>query len=117
MKLSVEYLVLQRPWRDLFDEDQLAIARDRLRKVECELPPDDMVAEPAKPAEPKKEREAKKLKREPSVSGRSRPTIGTRKPAMRASGITEQPARSAASTLAASMAHWLTASFTSIISR
>jgi hypothetical protein len=48
MKLSVEYLVLQRPWRDLFDEDQLEVARRRLRDVQCELPPDDLLVEPAK---------------------------------------------------------------------
>lgn len=52
MKLSVEYLVLQRPWRDLFDEDQLEVARRRLRDVQCELPPDDQQPEPAKSAQP-----------------------------------------------------------------
>jgi hypothetical protein len=32
LDLSVEYLVLKDPWRTLFDPDQLAIARERLRK-------------------------------------------------------------------------------------
>jgi hypothetical protein len=62
MKLSVEYLVLQRPWRELFDESQLEIARRRLRDVECDLPPDDLVIDPAKPDEPKKKPETKSLK-------------------------------------------------------
>ena len=30
LKLSVEYLVLQEPWADLFSEEQLAVARKRL---------------------------------------------------------------------------------------
>lgn len=33
LKLSVEYLVLQDPWRDLFSEEQLAIAHKRLVDV------------------------------------------------------------------------------------
>ena len=44
MKLSLEYLVLQDPWRDLFEPEQLAIARKRLQDVECDLPPEDVVA-------------------------------------------------------------------------
>lgn len=39
--LSVEYLVLCEPWRKLFTEEQLAIARKRLIEVECQLPPED----------------------------------------------------------------------------
>lgn len=38
LKLSVEYLVLSDPWRQLFSDEQLAIARDRLVAVGCELP-------------------------------------------------------------------------------
>lgn len=55
LKLSVEYLVLQRPWRELFDDDQLEVARDRLRQMKCPLPPDDSVTElgVSPPAEPK----------------------------------------------------------------
>jgi hypothetical protein len=41
LKISVEYLVLQNPWRKLFDPEQLAIARDRLRSAGCDLPPED----------------------------------------------------------------------------
>lgn len=41
LKLSVEYLVLKNPWRNLFSEEQLAIARKRLREVDCPLPSDD----------------------------------------------------------------------------
>jgi len=33
LKLSVEYLVLQDPWRSLFTDEQLAEARTRLKKV------------------------------------------------------------------------------------
>lgn len=33
LKLSVEYLVLQDPWRSLFTDEQLAVARKRLTKV------------------------------------------------------------------------------------
>jgi HNH endonuclease len=44
LKLSVEYLVLQHPWRSLFTPEQLNVARKRLRDVECELPPDDVPA-------------------------------------------------------------------------
>ncbi|APR34340.1 hypothetical protein [Paraburkholderia sp. SOS3] len=39
--LSVEYLVLQKPWRDLFTAEQLAVARKRLIDVQCPLPADD----------------------------------------------------------------------------
>lgn len=45
LKLSVEYLVLQQPWRTLFDPEQLAIARRRLIEVGCELPPDDLLSD------------------------------------------------------------------------
>ncbi len=38
LRLSVEYLVLCNPWRTLFDEDQLAVARRRLQDVHCPLP-------------------------------------------------------------------------------
>ncbi|PLP96264.1 hypothetical protein [Cupriavidus pauculus] len=41
LRLSVEYLVLQQPWRTLFTEDQLAVARKRLVGYECPLPADD----------------------------------------------------------------------------
>ncbi len=41
LKLSVEFLVLQSPWRTLFTPEQRAIARRRLLDVECELPPED----------------------------------------------------------------------------
>lgn len=41
LRISVEYLVLQNPWRQLFTEEQLAVARQRLQDVECELPSDD----------------------------------------------------------------------------
>jgi len=44
LKLSVEYVVLQRPWRQLFEPEQLAIARQRLMDVGCELPTDDIAA-------------------------------------------------------------------------
>ena len=44
LKLSVEYVVLQNPWRQLFEPEQLAIARRRLLGVGCELPPDDLAA-------------------------------------------------------------------------
>ncbi len=46
MKLSLEYVVLQNPWRQLFEEDQLEVARKRLREYGCELPPED-AASPA----------------------------------------------------------------------
>jgi hypothetical protein len=41
LSISVEYLVLQNPWRALSDPQQLAVARERLRAVEYDLPPDD----------------------------------------------------------------------------
>ncbi len=41
--LSVEYLVLKRPWRTLFTEEQRAIARKRLKEVECPLPVEDSI--------------------------------------------------------------------------
>lgn len=41
MKLCLEYLVLQHPWRTLFTEDQLAVARKRLDDYECPRPPED----------------------------------------------------------------------------
>ena len=39
LKLSVEYLVLEDPWRELFEPDQLRVAERRLKDVRCELPP------------------------------------------------------------------------------
>lgn len=42
LKLSVEYLVLQSPWRSLFSPEQLAVARERLIRVGSELPPEDV---------------------------------------------------------------------------
>ena len=42
LKISVEYLVLQNPWKMLFDQQQLSVARERLQAVECDLPPDDL---------------------------------------------------------------------------
>jgi hypothetical protein len=41
LKISVEYLVLQNPWRELFTEEQRAIARKRLKDVRCVPPPED----------------------------------------------------------------------------
>jgi len=41
LRLSVEYLVLQNPWRSLFTEKQLAVARKRLLAVSCPPPPED----------------------------------------------------------------------------
>jgi len=41
LTLSVEYLVLQAPWRALFSPEQRATARDRLRSAGGALPPDD----------------------------------------------------------------------------
>jgi 5-methylcytosine-specific restriction endonuclease McrA len=41
LRLSVEYLVLQNPWRELFEPEQLAVARKRLRDVRCDPPPED----------------------------------------------------------------------------
>jgi hypothetical protein len=43
LRLSVEYLVLQNPWRTLFTEEQLAVARKRLKDVKCAPPEDDLV--------------------------------------------------------------------------
>jgi hypothetical protein len=42
LQLSVEYLVLQQPWRQLFTPAQRQVARRRLREVACELPPEDV---------------------------------------------------------------------------
>ena len=42
LKISVEYLVLQTPWRDMFTEDQRAVARKRLNDVGCSPPPEDV---------------------------------------------------------------------------
>lgn len=39
--LSVEYLVLKDPWRTLFTEQQLSVARKRLKEVHCPLPSED----------------------------------------------------------------------------
>jgi hypothetical protein len=44
LTISVEYLVLCNPWRQLFTDDQLEIARQRLHDVECPLPPEDSIA-------------------------------------------------------------------------
>ena len=41
LRLSVEYLVLSDPWRVLFTEKQLEVARKRLKEVQCPLPPED----------------------------------------------------------------------------
>ena len=41
LKLSVEYVVLQHPWRALFDDEQLTVARQRLQQVGCALPPEN----------------------------------------------------------------------------
>ena len=41
LDLSVEYLVLRRPWRDMFTPDQLAVARKRLTEYEFDPPPED----------------------------------------------------------------------------
>lgn len=38
LKITVEYLVLLEPWRQLFEVEQLAIARKRLKEVGCEVP-------------------------------------------------------------------------------
>jgi len=38
LKLTVEYLVLQSPWCGLFTEEQLNVAKKRLRDVECKFP-------------------------------------------------------------------------------
>lgn len=44
LKLSVEYLVLSEPWRTLFTEKQHAVARKRLKEVQCPPPPEDTPA-------------------------------------------------------------------------
>ncbi|MFT3960440.1 hypothetical protein [Propionivibrio sp.] len=41
LRLSVEYAVLREPWRALFTAEQRAVARRRLKEVECPLPPED----------------------------------------------------------------------------
>jgi len=41
LKLSMEYLVLQDPWRALFTADQLQKARQRLQDYRCPLPSED----------------------------------------------------------------------------
>lgn len=41
LDLSVEYLVLKCPWRDLFSPEQLAIARRRLEEHKFAPPPED----------------------------------------------------------------------------
>ncbi len=38
LKLSVEYLVLQEPWSELFSEEQLAVAHKRLLEVGVDPP-------------------------------------------------------------------------------
>lgn len=42
LKISVEYLVLESPWRSLFTDEQLAIALKRLKEVDCPPPPSDV---------------------------------------------------------------------------
>ena len=39
--ISVEYVVLQNPWRALFEPEQLAVARKRLLDHKCQPPPED----------------------------------------------------------------------------
>jgi hypothetical protein len=39
LKVSVEYVVLQSQWRELFTEEQLEVARKRLRDYQCDPPP------------------------------------------------------------------------------
>jgi hypothetical protein len=51
LRISVEYLVLQSPWRNLFDQEQLEVARRRLIDVGCALPPED-TNQPATSIEP-----------------------------------------------------------------
>lgn len=41
LDLSVECLVLKKPWRGLFTEEQLTVARKRLEEHKFELPADD----------------------------------------------------------------------------
>jgi hypothetical protein len=41
LALSVEYLVLKDPWRSLFSEEQLAVARKRLVQLDFSIPPED----------------------------------------------------------------------------
>ena len=43
LQISVEYVVLQSPWRTLFEPEQLAIARARLLAHNCPPPPEDEV--------------------------------------------------------------------------
>ncbi|MGH8054999.1 MAG: hypothetical protein ACREP4_13880 [Stenotrophomonas sp.] len=38
LRLSVEYVVLQEPWRPLFTDEQRAVARKRLHDMGVELP-------------------------------------------------------------------------------
>jgi len=44
LDLSVEFLVLDNPWRTLFTPEQLDIARERL--LECEFPPPQAKEQP-----------------------------------------------------------------------
>ena len=48
LKLSVEYVVLKNPWHQLFEPEQLAIARRRLQEVQCELPPEHLATQSEK---------------------------------------------------------------------
>jgi len=41
LRLSVEYLVLKNPWRSLFTDEQLAVARKRLKEARCAPPVED----------------------------------------------------------------------------
>lgn len=42
LDLSVEYLVLKKPWRGMFNEKQLAVARKRLQDHKFSPPPEDV---------------------------------------------------------------------------
>jgi hypothetical protein len=41
LRISVEYIVLQNPWRKLFTNEQLEVARNRLCKYQCDPPAED----------------------------------------------------------------------------
>lgn len=70
LKLSLEYVVLQSPWRTLFTADQLAIARRRLLDVGCELPVDNTLPEQPPYASPDEV-----LSNEKHVEGASRQVL------------------------------------------
>ena len=46
LKLSLEYIVLMNPWRELFTPEQLDVARTRLEEVGCERPLEDSETKP-----------------------------------------------------------------------